>query len=241
MRARPRFIPVLDHVRRVRPDLGDVTSLIDQRRLIVGGSVVTSASSLVRNDAPVVVRRRTQLRGEAKLRTALDEFRIDVTGRVCLDLGASAGGFTRVLLSAGAGRVFAVDVGFGQLLGELRTDPRVVALERTNLADVHNRLEGGTSIEVVTMDLSYLSIADAVPQLESLRFAPHADLIALVKPHFELGLGRLPTGRDAVAAAHDRAVEGVEREGRWHVVGTTSPAVSGRRGAVESFLHARRG
>jgi len=104
---------------------------------------------------------RAPLRGEAKLRAALSGFGVGVTGRVCLDLGAAAGGFTRVLLEAGAARVYAVDAGFGQLLGSLRQDPRVVNLEATNVAALDTALVPD-AIELVTIDVSYLALAAAV-------------------------------------------------------------------------------
>ena len=112
---------------------------------------------------------------------------MDVAGRTALDLGAAAGGFTTALLDAGAARVYAVDVGFGQLLGSLRQDERVINLERTNLADA--RIDD--VVGIITMDLSYLSIAAAVPQVK-VDLAPGTDLVALVKPVFELQLSGLP-------------------------------------------------
>ena len=121
------------------------------------------------------------MRGEAKLAAALAALRVDVHG-TAVDVGAAAGGFTRVLLGAGAQRVYAVDAGHGQLLGSLRADPRVVNLEGVNLGV----LVIDEPVDLVTIDLSYLALADAVPQLERLDFAADAHLIALVKPMFEL-------------------------------------------------------
>ena len=108
---------------------------------------------------------------------------------MCLDLGAAAGGFTRVLLESGAARVYAVDAGFGQLLGSLRQDPRVVNLEATNVAALDTHLIP-EPIEVVTIDVSYLALAAAVAQLDRITIVPGADLIGLVKPMFELRLAR---------------------------------------------------
>jgi 23S rRNA (cytidine1920-2'-O)/16S rRNA (cytidine1409-2'-O)-methyltransferase len=102
------------------------------------------------------------LRGEAKLRAALAAFGVRPAGRVALDLGAAAGGFTRVLLDAGAARVYAVDAGFGQLLGSLRQEPRVVVLERVNLGNLDCR-RIPDAIELITIDLSYLSLSEAFP------------------------------------------------------------------------------
>jgi 23S rRNA (cytidine1920-2'-O)/16S rRNA (cytidine1409-2'-O)-methyltransferase len=114
------------------------------------------------------------LRREVKLQAALDTFQLSVSGRVALDMGASTGGFTRVLLTAGAPRCYAVDVGHGQLLGSLRCDSRVVNLESTNLGDLDRRLVPEI-IDVITMDLSYLSLASAVPQLDRIAIADNAD------------------------------------------------------------------
>jgi 23S rRNA (cytidine1920-2'-O)/16S rRNA (cytidine1409-2'-O)-methyltransferase len=178
------------------------------------------------------------LRGEAKLRAALAGFGVDVAGRVCLDLGAAAGGFTRVLLESGAAKVYAVDVGFGQLLGSLRQDERVVNLEATNVAALDTQLIP-EPIEVVTIDVSYLALAAAVAQLDRITIAPGADLIGLVKPMFELRLARAPVDQETVDAATARAVAGIAETG-WEIAGVMSSPVLGGRGAVEALVHARR-
>jgi 23S rRNA (cytidine1920-2'-O)/16S rRNA (cytidine1409-2'-O)-methyltransferase len=178
------------------------------------------------------------LRGEAKLRAALSGFDVRVAGRVCLDLGAAAGGFTRVLLEAGASRVYAVDAGFGQLLGSLRQDPRVVNLEATNVAALDTRLVPNP-IEVVTIDVSYLALAAAVVQLDRITIASDADLIGLVKPMFELRLATAPSDPLIVDAAIERAAAGIVAAG-WEVMGAMPSPVLGGRGAVEALVHARR-
>src|SRR5437867_332996 len=123
---------------------------------------------------------RRELRGSVKLRAALDRFVMSVEGRVCLDVGASTGGFTTVLLERGAVKVYAVDAGHGQLLGSLRADVRVVNLEATNIAELTEALVPD-AIDVVTVDLSYLSLHSAAVQLNRVTFAPGAELIGLVK------------------------------------------------------------
>jgi 23S rRNA (cytidine1920-2'-O)/16S rRNA (cytidine1409-2'-O)-methyltransferase len=178
------------------------------------------------------------LRGEVKLQAALDNFQVSVAGRVALDVGASTGGFTRVLLRAGATRCYAVDAGHGQLLGSLRCDSRVVNLESTNLGDLNRRLVPEV-IGVITMDLSYLSLAFAVPQLDRIAIADDADLVVLVKPMFELGLPALPEEGVLLEKAVVRAIQGVEL-GRWKVLGQMESPVRGAGGAIEFFLHARR-
>ena len=208
--------------------------------VLVDGLPVRNPRSLVRRDAKVeIVPTRPPLRGEAKLRAALDAFGVAVDGAVALDLGAAAGGFTRVLLDEGAARVYAVDAGFGQLLGSLRQHPRVVVLERTNLGDLDSTLVPCT-VDVVTADLSYVSLAVAIPQLEGrVAFQPDATLLALVKPQFELARAEAPTARDALDEAARRAADGIASAG-WEVVGTADSPVRGAGGAAELLLHARR-
>jgi len=191
-----------------------------------------------REKPPDAVATHAPLRGEAKLRAALSGFGVGVTDRVCLDLGAAAGGFTRVLLDAGATRVYAVDAGFGQLLGSLRQDPRVINLEATNVAALDARLVPET-IELVTIDVSYLALAAAVAQLDRIALAVDADLIGLVKPMFELRRGTAPTDATSVDAATERAASGIAAAG-WRVIGAMPSPVLGGRGAVEALIHARR-
>jgi 23S rRNA (cytidine1920-2'-O)/16S rRNA (cytidine1409-2'-O)-methyltransferase len=167
----------------------------------------------------------------------LDTFGIDVSGRVCLDLGAAAGGFTRVLLDAGALRVYAVDVGFGQLLGSLRQDPRVLNLEATNVSKLDTRLIP-EPVEMISIDVSYLALAAAVAQLNRIDVAADADLVGLVKPMFELRMATAPTDPTVVDAATEQAALGIEAAG-WRVIGVMPSPVLGGRGAVEGLLHAR--
>jgi 23S rRNA (cytidine1920-2'-O)/16S rRNA (cytidine1409-2'-O)-methyltransferase len=232
-KGRARLRALTEIVRETHPEL-DAEAAIAAGRVLVGGCPATNPRTLVRAGTPVALVEARPLRGEAKLVAALDLFAVPVSGRITLDVGAAAGGFTRVLLRAGARRVYAVDVGHGQLLGSLRRDPAVVALERTNLAHLDAALVP-EPVELVTADLSYVSLAAAVPQLR-VELAPDADLIALVKPQFELGLPAPPESCDE-AVAH--AVAGIARAG-WRVVATAPSPVTGRRGAAEALLHARR-
>lgn len=236
--SRAKFRHVLEHLARTRPDIADPRAEIIAGHIVVDGRVVTNPRSQVRADAAVVLKLPRPMRGEDKLRAALDAFAIDVLDRVCVDLGASAGGFTRVLVEHGASRVYAVDAGHGQLRGELQRDPRVVNLERTNLGDL-SPIPRDERIDVVTMDLSYLSVAAAVPQIETLVFSPDADLIALVKPMFELGLDAPPTDDPSLHRALELAVAGAERS-LWRVIDTMPSPVTGSKGAREFLLHARR-
>jgi 23S rRNA (cytidine1920-2'-O)/16S rRNA (cytidine1409-2'-O)-methyltransferase len=144
-------------------------------------------------------------RGGLKLAAALDAFAVDPAGRTCLDVGASTGGFTDCLLQRGARRVYAVDVGYGQLAWKLRQDPRVVVLERANIRTLDPALVP-EPCELVVIDASFISLAIVVPA--ALRFAgPGATLVALVKPQFEVGprdVGKGGIVRDP--AARERAL-----------------------------------
>ena len=239
MRARPSFRDVLTHVRTVRPDIADPVEAIVERRLLVDGVIVTNPSSLVRADGAVVVRPARSLAGQRKLDAAIGSFRLDVAGATCVDLGAAAGGFIRSLLIHGARHVYAVDVGFGQLRGSLRADPRVTNLERTNLADAGRHLAPSTRIDVVTADLSFISLSDALPQLQDLWLAPDAVLLALVKPQFELGLDRPPTLRTELDRAFGKACRGAAAAG-WHPLAGMRSPIRGSRGSEEYFLLATR-
>jgi len=187
---------------------------------------------------PLALPPRGPLRGEAKLRAALDAFAVEVAGRVALDVGAAAGGFTRALLSAGAARVYAVDAGHGQLLGSLRQDSRVVNLEATNVSTLDERVIPDP-VDVVTVDVSYLALGVAVCQLEHVRLTAGADLIGLVKPMFELRLPTAPTDRASADRAAAVAAQRIASCG-WDVVAIVPSPVTGARGAVEMLLHGRR-
>ena len=178
------------------------------------------------------------LRGSVKLVAALDTFGVDPSGRICLDVGASTGGFTTVLLERGAARVYAVDAGHGQLLGSLRQNERVVNLESTNVGDL-DRGVVTDAIQVVTVDVSYLSLGRAVAQLDGVEIVRDAGLVGLVKPMFELGLGTAPTDEVSLQQATDAAAAAITGAG-WEVVGRAMSVARGGRGAIEGFVYARR-
>jgi 23S rRNA (cytidine1920-2'-O)/16S rRNA (cytidine1409-2'-O)-methyltransferase len=239
-KGRARLRALIDLVREARPGV-DAAETIKAGLVVVDGITLTNPASLVRHDVSITIREEGDdaLRGEAKLAAALRSFAVPVDGRVALDLGAAVGGFTRVLLRARARRVYAVDAGFGQLLGSLRQHPAVVNLERTNLADLTPELVP-EEIDIVTADLSYVSLARAVPQLNGrVALARDADLVAVVKPQFELGLAAPPSDAREHAKAADYAAAGIEQAG-WIVSGAAESPVTGGRGAVEFLLHARR-
>ncbi len=214
--------------------------------MLVAGSPATKVASMVGDDQPLVLRepvRRYVSRGGDKLRAGLDRFSIDVAGLDCLDAGASTGGFTDCLLRAGAARVIAVDVGYGQLDWTIRTDDRVTVLERTNVRDLQ---PGALAYRphLVTADLSFISLRTVLPAL-SLVSSEDAEFLVLVKPQFEAG----PSGVGSGGVVRDPAVwqrvleevtaafaaEGISPRGV-----TVSPVV-GPAGNIEFLLHAHGG
>jgi 23S rRNA (cytidine1920-2'-O)/16S rRNA (cytidine1409-2'-O)-methyltransferase len=227
-----------DELVRAHPSITDPDAAIARGAVVVDGRVVSNPASLVREGAAIKLRIDQPLRGEAKLKAALAAFAISVADRIALDVGAAAGGFTRVLLDAGARRVYAVDAGHGQLLGSLRQDARVVNLEGTNLGELNLDLVPD-QIDLVTLDLSYLALADAVPQLDAVRLADNAEAVALVKPQFELGLPAPPHNRPQLLKAVDRARDAFRLSG-WDVPAWIESPVRGRRGSIEFLIHATR-
>jgi 23S rRNA (cytidine1920-2'-O)/16S rRNA (cytidine1409-2'-O)-methyltransferase len=218
------------------PGLDDPARLIKAGAVLVNGLPAANPRCRVRADAAIRLYRPRPLRGTIKLSHALTAFRIRAAGLVTLDLGAAAGGFTQALLEAGAARVYAVDVGTGQLRGWLRADPRVVNLERTNLARLDRRLIG-QPVDLLTMDLSYLAVAEAIGQVDRRILAPAAQLIALVKPTFELHSAQLADRPGQVGAAAAAAAAALAGHG-WRVLGQEPSPALGARGAVEVFVHA---
>jgi 23S rRNA (cytidine1920-2'-O)/16S rRNA (cytidine1409-2'-O)-methyltransferase len=231
-----KAVLLVDELARQRPDMDDPRAAIEGGRVLVEGRFVANPRSQVRPGCSIVVRDTNPLRGSAKLAAALEHFAVAVRDRVGLDAGAAAGGFTRVLLDAGARRVYAVDAGHGQLVGSLRQDVRVVNLEGTNLAQAAIP----EAVDIVTLDLSYLALADAAAQLPC-ELASGAELIGLVKPMFELHLDHAPDDRGSLDRALALATAGIEAAG-WDVVDHMDSPVTGARGAPELLLHAiRRG
>ena len=225
---------------------GRAEAMILSGAVRVGDRIVTKAGSRIAPDQPLSVQERERFvsRAGEKLDAALDEFGIEVEGRSCLDAGASTGGFTDVLLQRAAGRVLAVDVGYGQFAWSLRNDPRVTVVERTNV----RRLAGEDlpfGPDLLVADLSFISLSVALDRLfsstPSLREA-----VLLVKPQFEAGPGAVGRGglvRDP--EVHAAVILGVvESFGRFGfgAMGVTRGAVAGRKsGNVEYPLHLVRG
>ena len=209
----------------------------------VAGRLADKPSTLVDAAEPVelaAAASRFVSRGGEKLEAALERFAIDVTGRRCLDAGASTGGFTDCLLRRGAEHVIAVDVGYGQLAWSLRNDPRVTVLERTNVRDLTADALPFAP-EMIVADLSFVSLRSVVPALARLA-APRAAFVVLVKPQFEVGRDRV--GRNGVVRDPDAwrvAIEGVAQacaRAGLAVLDTMASPVLGPAGNVEFPLHA---
>jgi 23S rRNA (cytidine1920-2'-O)/16S rRNA (cytidine1409-2'-O)-methyltransferase len=237
-RRRQPFTAIINALRARSPDGDDHEQLLATHRVLVDGRLVSNPSTQVRRDASIRILPQRQLRGDVKLTTALDALHVNVAAAVAVDVGAAAGGFTTALLRAGARRVYAVDTGYGQLVGTLRADPRVINLERVNVAALTATMVPDV-VDLVTVDLSYTSIADAITSFEQLRLAPNARLVALVKPTFELAAAEVVVDAGRVTAAITSAIDSVERAG-WHTIATTLPQPTGRQGAIEAFLLAAR-
>jgi 23S rRNA (cytidine1920-2'-O)/16S rRNA (cytidine1409-2'-O)-methyltransferase len=224
----------------------EAQAAVEAGLVTVGGSPATKAASLVAPDAAVDVSgaaRRFVSRGGDKLRSALDRFGIDVAGMDCLDAGASTGGFTDCLLQAGAARVAAVDVGYGQLAWQLRNDERVTVLERTNVRDL-----GPAALPFVPAvscaDLSFISLRTALPAIAAVS-APDAEFVLLVKPQFEagprgVGRGGVVRDRSVWRRVLDEVASACRSEGIG-VLGVIDSPLRGPAGNVEFLLHGRRG
>jgi 23S rRNA (cytidine1920-2'-O)/16S rRNA (cytidine1409-2'-O)-methyltransferase len=234
---RAPVVALITLLQRRFPGLGDPARLVTEGAVLVNGVPAASPRTRVRADAAIQMRQPRLLRGTAKLAHALAAFGIDVAGAVALDLGAAAGGFTQALIDAGAARVYAVDAGVGQLRGWLRADPRVINLERTNLAQLGPHLISEPA-DLITMDLSYLAISQAIGQIDPQMLAPAAQLIALVKPTFELHAATLADQPHQVIAAVQAAARALE-DHRWQVLSQTPSPILGAKGAVEILIHAR--
>jgi 23S rRNA (cytidine1920-2'-O)/16S rRNA (cytidine1409-2'-O)-methyltransferase len=222
------------------------------QRLIMAGLVFANERRLdkaglaVAADLPLEVRGQPHpyvSRGGLKLERALDQFAIEVAGRVALDVGSSTGGFTDCLLQRGAARVYAVDVGTNQLAWKLRSDPRVVVMEQTNIRDVTREQIAGP-VDLVVCDASFIGLRTALPNALALA-APGAHLVALIKPQFEVGKGRV--GKGGIVrepALHREVVDTIgawlAAQPGWTVTGVIDSPITGTDGNKEFLISAKR-
>lgn len=234
----------LDHLlvqRGLAESRSQAQALVLAGEVRVGGQVARKPGVMVRADEMLEVRERSPYvsRGGLKLESALDAFQVQVIGRVCADVGASTGGFTDCLLQRGAARVYAIDVGYGQLAWKLRQDERVVVMERTNARYLESLPE---LVHVVTIDVSFISLRLLLPVIVRW-LASGADAIPLVKPQFEAGrkqVGKRGVVRDP--AVHRQVLEEVAGYAMAHglaVCGLIRSPITGPAGNVEFLMHLR--
>lgn len=232
--------------RRLAQSRRHARSLVEAGAVLVSGATADKPERLVASGEPVVVRGpgpRFVSRGGEKLDAALSGFGVDPAGRRVLDAGASTGGFTDCLLQHGAAAVVAVDVGYGQLAASLRADPRVTAVERTNIRHLQASTVGGP-FGLVVGDLSFISLATVAPVLAGDLALSGADLVLLVKPQFEAGREAARRGggvvRDPVVRrqALGRAA-GALLDAGASIMGAMASPLLGPAGNAEFFLWAR--
>src|SRR3954468_3797183 len=247
------MVPAKRRADQLLVEQGLAESRARAQALILAGQVFSDGKRIDKSGTPLPLETVLTLagrghpwvsRGGLKLVHALDHFAIDVAGLVALDIGASTGGFTDVLLARGAARVHAVDVGHGQLAWKLRQDPRALVHEGTN-ARYLSRAEIPEPVDIVSCDASFIGLATVLPAPLAL-VAERAALIALIKPQFEAGpkeVGKGGVVRDQ--AVHEavcaRVVAWVEAQAGWRVIGTVESPITGPAGNREFLLYARRG
>ena len=218
------------------------------QRLVMAGLVFSGEKRLDKAGQTVAAETALEVRGQLhpyvsrgglKLEKALDHFAIPVTGRIALDVGSSTGGFTDCLLQRGAAKVYAVDVGTNQLAWKLRTDPRVVSMEKTNMRAL-TRAEIPEPIELIVCDASFIGLATVLPAALALA-APGAHLAALIKPQFEVGKGRV--GKGGIVREpelHQEVVETIQtwlgEQPGWQVLGVTESPITGAEGNKEFLI-----
>ena len=233
-------------------DLGYTESRERAKTTIMSGLVFVNGQRADKPGTPVAPDAKIEVRGEAipfvsrggfKLDKALQVFPIDPSGKSCIDCGASTGGFTDVLLQHGAAKVYAVDVGYGQLAWKLRNDPRVVNLERTNLRYVTAE-QIPELLELAVMDVSFISIKLVLPAVKALR-VPGADLVCLIKPQFEAGrdeVGKKGVVRDS--GVHCQVIRGIldfAPQIGLSVMGLDFSPIKGPEGNIEYICHMKNG
>lgn len=201
-------LDILMHQQGLAPSREKARAMIMAGEVSVNGQVIDKAGTRIAEDAAITVRARPRFvsRGGDKLDAALEAFGVDVVGAVCADVGASTGGFTDCLLQRGAARIYALDVGYGQIAYTLRIDPRVVNLERTNARYVESLPE---PVQLVVMDASFISLRLLLPVIKGW-LTPKAEIIPLIKPQFEAGqrdVGRGGVVRDQ--RVHARVIQEV--------------------------------
>jgi 23S rRNA (cytidine1920-2'-O)/16S rRNA (cytidine1409-2'-O)-methyltransferase len=206
----------------------------------LGDHVITKASELVEGDSPILIAQGPEFasRGALKLTGALDFFHVNVSGKVALDIGASTGGFTDCLLQRGAAKVYAVDVGHGQLAWKIRNNPRVIVMEKLN-ARFLSREQIPEFVDLCVIDVSFISLTLILPNAFQL-ITPNGMILALIKPQFELQ--RKDVGRGGIVrdpALHEKAQRKIARfveRADHRVAGLVPSQITGADGNQEFFI-----
>lgn len=229
--------------RQIADSRSKAQALILAGRVLVDGAVVSKVGANTRRSSHIEIAAgpRYVSRGGEKLEGALEDFSVDPRGKVCLDVGASTGGFTDCLLQRGAVRVFAVDVGRAQLAQSLREDSRVVNLEETHILKLDSaRIT--EPVELAVIDVSFISLRNVLGRVREL-VRPGAAVLPMVKPQFEVGPKFLKKGVVRSDEARDRAVADIEEAARaagFETLGRTPARIKGPKGNQEFFLHLRK-
>lgn len=236
-------------------------ALIMEGNVFVDGNRLTKAGTLVSGTSAIVLRKAGLPyvgRGGLKLEAALDHFHIEVKGKVVMDVGSSTGGFTDCLLQRGAKKVYCIDVGYGQLDWSLRNDPRLALLERTNVRYLEEILKERTKkkagrvefdelierdIDMATVDVSFISLKQVIPEVVKF-LKKGGEIVALVKPQFEVGRGEV--GKGGIVREEDKRLAAVRSVREFSnmlglaTVGIFESPVAGQKGNREYFLYAKR-
>ncbi len=232
-------------------------ALIMEGKVIVDGRIQTKAGTLIHETSDISLKEADLpyvSRGGLKLEAAIDFFKIDIKNKVIMDVGSSTGGFTDCLLQRGAKKVYCIDVGYGQLAWSLRKDPRVVLLERTNIRYLQEMLDKQrakgkeqeiedlikNNIDMATIDVSFISLTKVIPTV--LKFIKEeGEILALVKPQFEVGKGEV--GKGGIVREEEKrlqAVKSVQKDLEKHglqTIGIFQSPVQGQKGNIEYFLY----
>ncbi|MBQ9433159.1 MAG: TlyA family RNA methyltransferase [Synergistaceae bacterium] len=226
---------------KLLPELGLAETRTKAQALImagnvrVNGQVVTKSGAMFSREEVITVEgvRQWAGRGAQKLLRAFEVFPVDVNGRVCADFGASTGGFTDVLLSKGAGRVYAIDVGYGQLLWRLASDSRVTVMDRTN-ARYLTKADFPEQVDFASCDVSFISLRLILPVIDE---CANSEAVVLIKPQFEAGRERISKGVVRDKSVHAEILEGmagfIQEHTKFTIAGLTYSPIRGPEGNIE--------
>ncbi|GAB6192425.1 TlyA family RNA methyltransferase [Desulfocastanea catecholica] len=228
--------------RKIAPTIDTARAMIYAGEVYLGEQISDKPGRLCSTDSPIRVKEKCPYvsRGGLKLEKALAYFRVSPVGRICLDIGASSGGFTDCLLQNNARKVHAVDVAYGQLAWKIRQDPRVTVLERFNARNITAKDVNNEPIDLAVMDVSFISLTTLLPPISKL-FAEEVSILALIKPQFELPREDIgPGGVVSESSLHQKAIDKikvfVELAGLMSR-GTVASPILGPKGNREFLIH----